>query len=82
MNSRRSFLRMLGLSAVAAPVAAKAMQAEAIPVDAWPPTNSEFRSLLTAQREINRLHSSKFAAIDDYGYRVWIDWAKQAKARG
>lgn len=57
---------MLGLGAVAAPVVAKAVQAEAAPVSAVA-VNAKYRDheryghardLLAAQREINRRHSA------------------------
>lgn len=90
MNNRRSFLKMLGLGAVAAPVVAKAVQAEAAPVSAVG-VNAKYRDheryghardLLAAQREINRRWSEHLESIDHYGERVYLDWAKKAAARG
>jgi len=86
MNNRRSFLKMLGLGAVAAPVVAKAAQAEAIPVPAVKINDGPWRSLgadhsHTFSTAPASLHTHTMS-IDNYGMRVWVDWAKKTQALG
>lgn len=89
MNNRRSFLKMLGLGAVAAPAAVQALQVEAVPTSAVA-INAKYRDderyghahdLLAAQHEINRRHSAMIE-MDGYGERLWVNWAKKTVARG
>lgn len=81
MNNRRSFLKMLGLGAVVALAAVKAMQAEAAPVSAVA-VNAKYRAedearygyardLIKAQREFNRRHSTLLSIADPSHTHSW-----------
>ena len=79
MNSRRSFLRLLGIGAVAAPAVAS-MAVEAAPVSAVAVNAKYRRYLVEAQREYVRedLFQPYVESIDNNSFRVWQDWAVNA----
>jgi hypothetical protein len=91
MKNRRSFLKMLGLGAVAAPVAAK-LAVEAMPVMPAPPTAEylsgrqimlmQHRGVLELQRELNRLHSRALATLNtQLAYDDPESYLRQMRAR-
>lgn len=91
MSNRRSFLKILGLGAVAAPVAAKLIvEAEATPVVGYPAGTGarREREMLEARRKLVREYSTKLApydeSIDSYALStpMWVDWARKAVVRG
>jgi hypothetical protein len=73
MNNRRSFLKMLGLGAVAAPaVATIVVKAEAAPKSAmevmmkYRAAVGPWEQMIAAQREIDRRHSAMLRAMLEF----------------
>jgi hypothetical protein len=73
MNSRRSFLRILGLSAVAAPVVAKAVQAEAVPVNAISINDRPWRVLAAQCCDGSHTHTYSGSADPSHTHTISSD---------
>lgn len=74
MKNRRSFLKLLGIGAVAAPAVIQAAEVAIASDVSLPLSASRITSgmVAAAQAMNNEL------SLDDYGNRVWVDWAKSA----
>jgi hypothetical protein len=86
MKNRRSFLKMLGLGAVAAPVAARlAVEAEAVQMDTYVVatwltdhcSRVQRSEHLLGQQEINRRRSAALKMLNE-NHRLWISSGEEA----